>query len=414
MRARGLGTTRKTVTRWERGVVPDAAAQAVLRELFEVSREAYARTSWPRWLPTGAVAGATETWDREGTVRALDNVTEEAPVDRRRFIVLAGAEILLPVFQWRLNPGPWIAYQEDGRQVSTALVDEIEQLMATRRRMDDEHGGGALLSALNADLRFITDLLKNGSYQNETGRRLYATAAEAARLAGWAAAESGRYAAAQSYYLAALRATSAVGDRALGVNVVGFMGTLSYATGRLDDATKLMDLAAAESAKTPEAVQAMTWARLGRAYAKVADQNTARAALNRASELLGRAVVGDAPPWAYWVDETRISAQLGRALYDMGDYLGAERELTAAVASCGERYPRDRATWLGRVATAQLRRGRLDESCMTARRVVDLLADQVDTSRGSGLLRTFSGELAARGPSAVGREFAEYATARLA
>jgi len=413
MRARGLGTTRKTVTRWERGVTPDAAAQAVMRDLFEVSADVHTRVSWPHWLPTGALAGATEPWDKDGTVRALDHVAEGALVDRREFIVLAGAEILLPVYQWRANPGPWIAYQEDGRQVSAALVGEIEQLIATRRRMDDEHGGGALLAALNADLRFITDLLKNGSYRNETGRRLYAAAAEAARLAGWAAAESGQYAAAQSYYLAALRATSAVGDRALAVNVIGFMGTLSYSTGRLDDATKLMDMAAAESARTPEAVQAMTWARVGRAYAKVADQGTARAALTRASGLLNRAVAGDSPPWAYWVDETRITAQLGRALFDMGDYGGAERELVDAVASCGDRYPRDRATWLGRLATAQLRRGRMDEGCATARRAVDLLADQVDTERGSGLLRTFGHELAAHGPSAVGREYAEYVERRL-
>jgi tetratricopeptide (TPR) repeat protein len=411
MRGRGLGTTRKTVTRWERGVTPDAAAQQVLRALFEIPHDV--RTTWPNWLPTGTDSWVTEKWDRDGTVRALDTVAERAAMDRREFLILAGAELLLPAYEWRANPEPWIAAQRGGRHVGHALLDELDNLIAARRRMDDERGGAMLLDALHADFRYVADLIKNGSYSKDVGRGLYGAAAEIARLAGWAAADSGRHAAGQKYYLAALRATAATGDRAMGVNIVGFMGTQAYATGRLEDATRLMDLAATESARTPQAVQAMAWARVGRAYAKVGNQDTARAALGRATGLLNRAVIGDAPPWAYWVDEPRIAAQLGRALYDMGDYEGAERELMAATAACGERYPRDRATWLGRVATAQLRCGRLDEGCATARRVVDLLADHVDTERAKHLLRTFRSELAARGPSATSRDFTEYTTVRL-
>ncbi|WP_433516029.1 helix-turn-helix domain-containing protein [Nonomuraea sp. CA-143628] len=412
LRGKGLGTTRKTVTRWERGVTPDAAAQRALRDLFEVAHDV--RASWPHWLPTGAAACATETWDQQGTVNALDDVAKGALVDRREFLILTGAELLLPVYEWRINPEPWIAAQQRGRHVGSALVTELQQLIAARRRMDDEHGGAVLLDALHADFQFVTGLLKNGTYSADVGRGLYGTAAEIARLAGWAAFDSGQHAAAQAYYLAALRSASAIGDRALGVNIVGFMAIQAYATGRLTDATKLMDTAAAEPARIPEVVQAMTWARLGRAYAKVDDPATARVALTRAGALLNRAVSGDAPPWAYWLDEARITAQLGRALYDLGDYAGSERELVAAATSCGDRYPRDRATWLGRVATAQLRRGRMDEGCATARTVVDLLADQADTDRGMRLLRTFRAELAARGPSTTAREFDDYAARRLA
>lgn len=66
-----------------------------------------------------------------------------------------------------------------------------------RRHMDDEHGGGALLEMLHADLRFVTELLKHGSYKEEVGRSLYAAAGELARLAGWAAFDSDHHAAAQ-------------------------------------------------------------------------------------------------------------------------------------------------------------------------------------------------------------------------
>lgn len=57
LQARGLGTTKKTIRRWERGVIPDGAAQAALRGLFGVSPEAAVRLGWPLWLPTGPCHG---------------------------------------------------------------------------------------------------------------------------------------------------------------------------------------------------------------------------------------------------------------------------------------------------------------------------------------------------------------------
>lgn len=210
-----------------------------------------------------------------------------------------------------------------------------------------------------------------------------------------------------------MRAASAVGDHALAVNIVGFVGIQAYSTGRLADAVQLMDVATAESRKTPAIVQAMTWARAGRAYAKVGETTTARAALDASSKFLGKAVSGDAPEWAYWVDETRLKAQIGRALFDLADYGPAERDLTSAVAECGDRYPRDRATWQGRVAISQLRTGKLEEACESGRQSVDLLADHVDSERGLGFLRTFRDELTSFESASAAEAFLEYANARL-
>ena len=199
LQARGLGTTRKTVRRWERGVVPDGAAQAALRDLFGVRLETADRLGWPRWLPTGRVMAVADSWDHRGTISALSDVAEVVLVDRRGFVVLTGAELLLPVYAWRVNSGAWNAYQDDGRrQVSAALVEEVERLVSIRRKMDDEHGGGPLLEMLHSDLRFVADLLKNGTYTDHVGRRLHAVAGELARLAGWTAFEGGRHAAAQT------------------------------------------------------------------------------------------------------------------------------------------------------------------------------------------------------------------------
>jgi tetratricopeptide (TPR) repeat protein len=335
-------------------------------------------------------------------------------VDRREFLALTGPELLLPIYAWRLNSGPWNAYQDGGRrQVSSALVEEVEQLVSIRRKMDDEHGGGPLLEMLHCDLRFVTDLLKNGTYKGNIGRRLYAVAGELARLAGWTAFDSRRHAAAQQYYLAALRAAAATGDRALGVNVIGFMGIQAYSTSRTSDATQLMDVAVTEAKAAPAVVQAMTWARAGRAYAKAGNAQAARQALNDASRHLARATDGDTPSWAYWVDETRITKQVGSALFDLGDYSGATRELTTAVQASGDSYPRDRATWLGRIATAQLRTGNVEAGCESGRKAVDLLSGQVDSARGLGFLKAFRQELTAYEGTEAARDFVTYSVDRL-
>jgi len=237
--------------RWERGVVPDGAAQRALAALFEVGEDARARTSWPHWLPTTQAAGLSQPWDEAGTLEALAEVAERVNVDRREFLALIGPELLLPIYTWRVNPGPWLLYRAHGQQVSAGLVDEIERLISVRRHMDDEHGGGTLLDMLHSDLRFVASMLKHGRYRADVGKRLYSAAAELSRLAGWAAFDSGRHAAAQQYYFAGMRAASAIGDHALAVNIVGFLGIQAYSTGRLNDSIQLMDVATAESRKTP-------------------------------------------------------------------------------------------------------------------------------------------------------------------
>jgi transcriptional regulator with XRE-family HTH domain len=413
LQGRGLGTTRKTVTRWERGVVPDAAAQRALAGLFGVAEDIRARTPWPHWLPSIQAAGLSQPWDEAGTLDALAEVAERVNVDRREFLALIGPELLLPIYAWRVNPGPWLLYRAHGQQVSPGLVDEIDRLISVRRHMDDEHGGETLLDMLHSDLRFVTEMLKHGRYRDDVGKRLYASVAELSRLAGWAAFDSGRHAAAQQYYFAGMRAASAIGDHALAVNIVGFLGIQAYSTGRLNDSVQLMDVATAESRKAPAIVQSMTWARAGRAYAKVGDTSAARNALETATRFLGRSVNGDTPAWAYWVDETRLKAQIGRALFDLGDFGAAERDLSAAVVECGEKYPRDRATWQGRIAIAQLRTGNLDGACLSGRQTVDLLADHVASDRGVGFLRMFKDELEPYTNASAAGEFLNYANSRL-
>lgn len=412
----GLGTTRKSVTRWERDVVPDAVAQHALGELFEVEPAIRARLPWPRWLPTGEVPGLRQPWDHTGTVDALCEVAVRTPLERRNFLVLVGADLLLPAYMWQANPGPWLARGEGGKHVGSALMDEIEKLIPARQRMDDERGGGALLDALNADLRFVTDILKDGTYERGIETRLYRATAQIARLAGWAAFDGGQHAAAQQYYLAALRAANMIGDHTQAANVVGEMGMHAYETGHPTDATKLLDVATSAAQRTPALVQALIWSNAGRAQASAGNSTEARKAFDRSADHLDRSSGdGDSPSWLYWFEEngeSRLRSQLGRGLFDLGDYAGAERELTNVTRNLGHRYPRDRARYEAYVAISQLRTGDVDQACDSGRRTVDLLADQVNSQHARELLQTFEKELPSA--NATVREFREYARMRLA
>lgn len=176
-----------------------------------------------------------------------------------------------------------------------------------------------------------------------------------------------------------------------------------------------MEAATAESkGKTPEVVQAIAWARAGRAYAKLGDGVAARRALTTSSRLMDRATSGDAPAWSYWVDEHRVAAQTGRALCDLGDQKAGQNEIAAVIRSWGEAYPRDRAKYLGTLAVSHLRTGDVDSACDSGKQAVDLLAGQVDSEQARRLLRNFEKELAPFKDSASAREFTGYARSRLA
>ncbi|MEV5708291.1 hypothetical protein [Actinoallomurus sp. NPDC052274] len=408
-----MGTTRKTVMRWERGVTPDQAAQAAMGELFEVDPEMRVRTEWPNWLPVDPLGNVSAPWNLAGTIEALVETAEHAIMDRRHFVLLMGAELLLPVYNWRINPGPFVALQARGRHVSEALVSEIEKLVMIRGEMS-QHGGGGMLNMLHSDLRYVTILLKNGTYSESIGRRLFGAAADLGMHAGWAAAEYERESAAQQYLFAALRAAAAAGDHARGVRIVGRLGMRACETDRLRDATQLMDAATAEAErKTPDVVQAIAWTYAGRAYAKAGDGATARRALAGASTRLGRATSGDAPAWSRWFDESWVAAETGRALCDLGDHKNGQKEIIAAIRSWAGAYPRDRIACLSVLAVSHLRTGDVDAACDSGTQVVDLLADQINSDRAQKLLRDFQKELAPFKDSASARDFTDYARSRL-
>jgi hypothetical protein len=113
---------------------------------------------------------------------------------------------------WLLNPGR-VAASLLGDRVTDPVVDDLARRATALRRVDDAMGGGALLPSVREDLRLVTAMLKNASYTEEVGQRLYALADGLGQLAGWLAYDSGQPALAQRYHISALECAHVSGDR---------------------------------------------------------------------------------------------------------------------------------------------------------------------------------------------------------
>jgi len=144
-------------------------------------------------------------------------------------------------------------------------------------------GSGEVYGAARAEIRLITSTLKNASYSENVGRRLFGAAAEASRAAGWTAFDSGQTAAAERHFASALRAAASAGDTVTGTNTLAFWAIQHYSTGDARGAVDLIDAALHQAPEIGSArMTAMLHARASRAHARVGDVRAADRSANAA------------------------------------------------------------------------------------------------------------------------------------
>jgi hypothetical protein len=219
------------------------------------------------WTATGALVyvpaddGLDQPWSPAGALAALACVVDADCMERRHFVALTGLTLTAVAHRWLFDPAR-VAASVLGKRVNHALVDDLERVVEARRRMDDALGGGTLLPAVREDLRLVVAMLDNAAYTEEVGQRLHGVAAELGRLAGWLAYDSEQPAIAQRYFLAALRAAHASGDRALGANVLGFMSIQAARSPKPADAVVLAESALRAERELTPAVAGSLYGRL--------------------------------------------------------------------------------------------------------------------------------------------------------
>lgn len=354
-----------------------------------------------------ADSGLTGPWTAAGALRAIHAVTEADPMQRRLFLTLMGTAMTGPAHQWLLAAPVADLTGSTGTRVQFGTVEEIDAMTASLRRMDDQVGGGTLLKMVRAHLRHVLYLLQHGGYDDTIGRRLYASAAELLRLAGWLCFDNSQHARAQRYWVAAQRTAHSAGDRALAANILGFMSCQAKDLGQPREAAVLAESARAGYPGASPRVSAILHLRAAEAYATQGSPTECSRALDAAFTDLDSTAT--APDWSYWLDPAQAQAQAGYCYLRLGQHGPARHHLRTALRLQDANNSREGALRYTLLATTYLRQQDpdLEHALTLAGRAVDVLAEQVTSTRCVGHLTSLVGDLAAYARRPAVRELSD-------
>ncbi|MGH3697684.1 MAG: hypothetical protein ACRDRX_27510 [Pseudonocardiaceae bacterium] len=307
-------------------------------------------------------------------------------MDRRHFVILTGTGLTAFAHDWILDPAR-VAAAVTGTRVDCAVADDLERVADARRRLDDVLGGDMVLRAVREDLRLVTQILDNARYTDEVGTRLYAVAAEFARIAGLRAFDTNNHALAQRYFIAGLRAAHCSGDRAIGANILTCMCRQA-----MDHdpryGVRLAESALAGAKNLTPAVEASIQGHLAGAAARAREQGTATRAQGQMFELTAAVDPAVEPPYIYWWSDAEAHFNAGRCASLLAKPREAEEQYRSALASIDPSFPRDRLHILTNRALARVHLRELDGACRAATEAGTLLR-RLDSPNKRTLLTEF-------------------------
>jgi len=367
---------RQKAWRWENwGVTPDVPTQLALAKELGIPEDQVHRQGWPGWLPAGPGIDMQVAWDFDGSVRLLDNAAGGAVTDRRGFLLLGAGAVGSLTHNWLTVEPSRIGHVLKGGRIDARLIDCLEQRLPGLRTMDMTLGGGSIRGMVDAELRLVTNLLREGSFTEAVGARLVAVAAELARIAGWASFDAGYHAAAERYWVAALRAAHSSGSAVQGANILKCMSLQRVDTERPAEALELASAARAGAQKAHARVRAMLATREARTHAVLGDAGACDRLLAAAETAMGRADDERTPDWAAYFDKAEYCAQVAACNLLLHRHRVADEWLAQTLALQPASRRRDRATYLIWRADAAHHLGDLDQAVELVRRAVPDIAD---------------------------------------
>jgi hypothetical protein len=367
---------REKAWRWEHwGVEPDEETQLALAAELGVPPTVVRTMRWPDWLPIGERINIDTPWSVAGGLALLRSAAGGALLDRRGFLILgAGATTALAESWLTLEP-PRLASALDGGRVDEGLVSCFEQRLPTLRRIDHTLGGGSVGNVVDSELRLVTDLLSKGSYTETIGQRLFAVAAELGRIAGWASCDAGLHAAAERYWIAALRAAHIAADRGIGANILKSMSLQRSEANRSDEALALARAALEGSNKGPARVVAMLTVRVARTHASRNEARDCERLLGLAEQAMSHADDEPTPAWAQYFDSAEYCAQVAACYLLLRRYEASDQWLSRTLQTQPDERSRDRATYYIWRAESVLHLGEIEQACaLIAEAVPDIAA----------------------------------------
>ncbi|GAA2267895.1 MFS transporter [Streptomyces amakusaensis] len=418
----GLGpmaTRPEKVSRWKRGVRPDRHTEAAMADLLHVPIDQTRALGWPTWLHLALADDQvllTAPWTPAGALTALEHLGRPETDMNRRSALLSGGILSATTLAHWATASPAHAVLHDRRpHVSARSAHLIEDRLAALRAMDDEIGSGETHELARSERAMITTVLRTRSYTADVGRRLFSAAAEASRICGWTAFDSGDTDAAERHYLGAARAAASADDPAASANILAFWSMARYS---LNDTPGALDYAHAalhNATRTgsPRLI-AMAHARTSRAHAKAGDHLASRQAEEAAFTAHARTGdPGDEPACVYWVTHNELLSWAASNATDLGDHRRALTHYTEIAAGTpppphdGDAYPRSRALRLTREADAHLALRDIDTAVHTAQQAVQTMGG-VTSARGTTIHTSLRNKLRTHQSVPAVRDFLEH------
>jgi len=346
------------------------------------------------------------SWTVAASLHALRELTG-GPVDRRGFITLTGTALVATATSWSnafmtLDPAPL----RGKPQLGGAMLDRFTQRLTDLRVLDDELGGTVLRDLASAELRWLTGLADSADLNGTEQRRVFGLITEAARLCGWLHLDSDYHAAAQAYYVTALRCSASAADPLSGANVLAGMSFQATLTGHTSEALALLDTAEQQLGRNASPkLRALLASRRARAHARAGDARACGRALNEAETALGEAQAGQVEPdWIYFFDESELAAQAGTCWVDLRQPGHARPLLDSALRTLGPQYVRDRTIYHARSAQSHLHSGDLNMACEELTTAAEL-AGRIGSTRSISTIHEARRTMSKHDGERVVREF---------
>ncbi|MFD0314494.1 regulator [Streptomyces flavalbus] len=264
--------------------------------------------------------------------------------------------------------GGQTAERGPGQRVTGGDIAALRSVGELFRTLDDAYGGGHARQALVRYLEHECEPMLRGTYGEQTGRRLFAAAADLTRLAGWTSYDIAAHGLAQRYFVQALRLAQAAADRAYGSYVLVTMSRQAVYLGHGREAIQLARVAQQGIGTSgPPVVQALLHAAEARGHGVLGEVRACTASLVRAERALEGARPGDeVPHWARFFDEAQLADEFGHCHRDLQQYRAAAQHAERSLQLRAPSYARSRLFCRVVLATARLGLGELDQACQLA------------------------------------------------
>ncbi|MGH3425960.1 MAG: hypothetical protein ACRDQZ_00020, partial [Mycobacteriales bacterium] len=170
----------------------------------------------------------------EGTVRTIVELSGQ-DMRRRKFLmgsVFNAAAFSEPALFALTVPPATSTARVAGRRVGMAEVEMLTEQVTHLRQLDYRYGSGRLREQVVSLLHREANQLLHGTYSEKIGKALLIAVAQVTKLAGFTAADVGRPALAQRYFIQGLDLAMAAGDRRYAAAVLSEMSAMTVQIGQ--------------------------------------------------------------------------------------------------------------------------------------------------------------------------------------